>query len=44
MERDNHSENDLVDLGAVTEETKGGQENTLDSSFTMQRNGGIADD
>jgi len=43
MERDNHLEADLVDLGAVTEQTKGN--NGIDIDQAQQRlQSGLSDD
>lgn len=40
----NVREDAIIDLGAASEETKGGVEQVLDISGTLQKQSGIADD
>ncbi|MFD1104143.1 benenodin family lasso peptide [Sphingobium olei] len=44
MEREHELSNDLIDLGAVTEETKGGMFGREDGLDTQQIGGGLTDD
>lgn len=45
MQRNNeHHDDDLIDLGAASEETKGGQFVILDSQNSRSLTGGISDD
>lgn len=44
MERDNHSDTDLIDLGLVVEETKGSGNRYNDGIGGLQNQPGLADD
>jgi hypothetical protein len=42
-ERDFHVE-DVIDLGVASEETRGGNNGTMDTALSLQPQGGISDD
>ena len=39
-----HLNEDVIDLGVASVETKGGQDQILDSVLSLQKHAGIADD